>query len=216
MTILWPLLFWIFRPLRWLTIFSVIGVTLYLLFQDQPLDFRRDSYVITFVLVHSFLISRLIGRVRSESFADLYSQGFSRNVIWSHCWLATLASVLITWLPAAILIVSPLRGQLQNALQNPWFPLMASTEWPYLCLVGLLYALVLPVFHYEWIRSAAPFRELISGHLLAIGYFVFAATVFDRFWQMSHRWWIPACFMTVSLILGVLGRWLHQRIEVYS
>ena len=56
----------------------------HVLFHDKPLEFARDTYVIPFIVLHSFLISRLIGRVRSERFAFLYSQGFSREILWRH------------------------------------------------------------------------------------------------------------------------------------
>jgi hypothetical protein len=219
MQIRWPLFFWIFRPLLWLTLFSSVTATGYVLLQDKPLDFRIDSYAPTFVLVHSFLISRLIGRVRSESFAFLYSQGFSRDVLWGHVWLATLASVLATWLPCSLLILTPVRALFQDAMQDSWFPLMASTEWPFLAWGLLLYAMVLSVFHHEWIRLSMPFRGLVSGHFLALSYFVFATLLSNRLWDhrtTAARYSLIGGIAIVSVILGVFGRWMHRRMEVIS
>lgn len=219
MSIAWPLAIWLFRPLRWLTIAASFVATLYVLLQPKPLDFRRDPLAILFVLIHAFLISRLVGRVRSESFGFLYAQGFSRKTVWSHLWVATIASVGLAWLPACLLILTPLRGFFQGALQNPWFPLMAATEWSFLSWAVLLYALVLPVFHYEWMRSSTPFRGLISGHALAIAYLVIPCLLADRLFGYGaspYRSGLIAVFAAVSLVLTIFGRWIHQRMEVQS
>jgi len=219
MNIQWPLFLWIFRPLRWLTFVSAMTATGYVLFHDKPLDFRGDGYAVVFTVLHSFLISRLIGRVRSEPFAFLYSQGFSRNALWMHVWLAAVASVLATWFPCAVLILTPLRGIYQDHQLNPWFPLMAATEWPFLAWALLVYAMVLPVFQYEWIRSAMPWRGIVSGHLLAIGFFAFAILMGDRFLRYGNdpvRVWLISGFAIDSVILLVFGRWLHERMEVHA
>ena len=224
MHIYWPLLDSGFVPrdqLRWLTLVSAVTASSYVLFYDKVLDFRVDRFAILFVLAHSFSISRLVARVRSEAFAFLYSQGFSRDALWRHMWLATSASVLATWLPCAVLILTPLRGLLQDQLQNPWFPLMAATEWPFLIWSLLAYVLVLPVFQYEWIRSAMPFRDIVSGHVLSFGFVVFAVLLGERFFMNSNpplRWysadWQPCG--SNSMILGLFGRWMHDRLEVRS
>jgi hypothetical protein len=219
MFVSWPLVFWIFRPLRWLTVVSSFTAAVYVAFSEKPLEFRRDNYAMTFVLVHCFLISRLIGRVRTQSFAYLYSQGFSRDAIWGHLWLASLMSVMATWLPCAVLILTPLRGMIQNAFDNPWFPLMASTEGGWLWSNLLLYVMFLPVFQYEWIRSSSPFRGLVSGHFLAIAYGIFGVLLYDRFFGFqpdSAKYWLTGCFLLVSLILGLFGRWIHRRMEIFS
>lgn len=219
MSIAWPLAIWLFRPLRWLTIAASFVATLYVLLQPKPLDFRRDPLAILFVLIHAFLISRLVGRVRSESFGFLYAQGFSRDTVWRHLWLVTVASVCLTWLPVLLLIMTPLRGLFQGAFQNPWFPLMASTEWPFLGWATLLYALILPVFHYEWMRSSTPFRGLVSGHVLAIGYLVIPCLMYHRLFghgASPYRVGLIVAFGAVSLILAMFGRWIHQRMEVHS
>ena len=219
MHIQWPLFCWLFRPLVWLTLVSSMAATCYVLCQDQPLSFRFNTEVFVFILMHSFLISRLVGRVRSESFAYLYSQGFSRDLLWGHVWLATLASVTATWLPSVLLIQTPLRGMYQDYQLNPWFPLMASTEWPFLIWLFLVYGLALPLFHYEWIRSAMPYQGLLSGHLLAICYLITALSVEERLMLAPGnrpQWWLLGGFAVVSLIIGLFGRWAHRRMEVVS
>ena len=128
-------------------------------------------------------------------------------------------TVLATWLPCAVLILTPLRGLFQDYLLNPWFPVMAPTERLFLVRALLVYALLLPVFQYEWIRSSMPYRGLVSGHMLAIAYFVFAALLAERFWRFgfdSGRWWLIGGFAVVSVILGLFGRWMHRRMEVCS
>ena len=128
-------------------------------------------------------------------------------------------SVLATWLPCAILILTPLRGMYQDLQLNPWFPLMASTEWPFLTWALLVYVMVLPVFHYEWIRSAMPYRGIVSGHMLAIGFFVFAMLLGDRlsgYGTDPMRVVLIGGFAIAAMILFVFGRWLHSRMEVHS
>ena len=217
MHIQWPLFFWIFRPLSLLTLISSSLATAYVLLHDKPLEFFVDDYVLLFVFFHSFLISRMIGRVRSESFAFLYSQGFSRNFLWWHVWLATFASVLATWLPCALLILTPLRSQYQDWMLNPWFPLAAGTEWRFLTQSLLCYGMLLPLFHYEWIRSSMPFQGRLNGHLLVIAYFVCGLYLWEKFWWVGtdlSRTCLFIGFISVSGILGLFGRWLHKRLEV--
>jgi hypothetical protein len=217
MQIQWPLFFWIFRSLHWLTLVSSSLATAYVLLHENPLEFFLDDYAVLFVFAHCFLISRLIGRVRSESFAFLYSQGFTRNLLWGHLWLATLASVLATWVPCAVLILTTLRSQYQDWLQNPWFPVMASTEWRFLTGSLLFYGMLLPLFHYEWIRSATPFRGRVNGHVLAIAYVFFGLVLSQRLRHFDRdlvRNSLFFGFVMISAILGLLGRWLHQRLEV--
>lgn len=219
MHISWSLVAWIFRPLFWPTLISSIVVMGYVLFHDEPLDFRHGTYALPFVIVHSFLISRLLGRVRSESFAFLYSQGFSRRRLWLHLWLASWISVLAVWLPSALLIFTSLRSQLQDAIENPWFPMMTSFEWSFPAWTLFAYALFLPLFHYEWMRSSTPFRGLVSGHLLAIGYFVFGLLVFEPVMSLQPypaRNLVLSGFAAISTVLGLFGGWLHQRLEVHS
>ena len=213
----WPLFLWMVRPLFWLSVASSAVAFGYIMLHAEPLDVRRDQTALLFIIVHSFLISRLIGRVRSGSFAYLYSQGFSRDVLWNHLWLASMASVLATLLPCALLILTPLRSLYQESQQNPWFPLMASTEWPSLVTALALYAVVLPVFHYEWIRSSMSFAGLVSGHMLALACLVVAFMLGDRltgFRPDSGRDWMLGGFALISVILAITGRWLHRRMEI--
>ncbi len=217
MQIQWPLFFWIFRPLRLLTLISSSLATAYVLLHDKPLEFFLDMNAVVFVISHSFLISLLLGQVRSESFAFLYSQGFSRDLLWRHVWLATLASVLATWVPCAVLILTPLRSHFQDWMLNPWFPLMAPTESRFLTRSLLFYGMLLPLFHYEWIRSSMPFRGRVSGHLLVIAYFVCGLFLTERLWSFSvdlARTSMFLGFIAISAILGLFGYWLHKRLEI--
>ena len=217
MQIQWPLFYWIFRPLRLLTLISSSLATAYVLLHEKPLEFFLDMNAVVFVISHSFLISLLLGRVRSEPFAFLYSQGFSRDHLWRHVWMATLASVLATWVPCAVLILTPLRSQFQDWMLNPWFPLMAPAESRFLTRSLLFYGMLLPLFHYQWIRSSMPFRGRVSGHLLVIAYFVCGLFLTERLWSFSvdlARTSMFLGFIAISAILGLFGYWLHKRLEI--
>ena len=219
MRIHWHLLTWMFRPLQGMTLVCSASAAFYVLSFHSVLNFPGDSMAILFVVAHSFLISRLLGSVRSESFAFLYSRGLSRDQLLLHLWLASSLSVLATWLPCAVLVLTPLRATFQDWLETPWFPLMASTEWPFVTDSLLCYVTLLPVFHYEWIRSAAPYRDSISGHLLSFALLTSVMILGARLLPIEHfywRWCFLAGFAAVSTILGLIGRWVHQRIEVQS
>ena len=217
MKVNWPLLLWLFRPLRGLTAAGAVVATAYTLFVAQPLDFLRDNYAILFVLVHSLLISRLVVRVHSPPFAFLYSQGFSRDALWGHVWMASALSVLGVCLPGAVAILFSLRSRLQDLMLNPWYPLLAPDDGRFLAWGLLTYAIVLPVFHYEWIRSAAPFRGLVAGNMLALGLITFGLLLAEPLSRVGSnpvgRWMIGG-FTVSSVLLGIAGRWVHRRIEV--
>ena len=214
MTFHWPLFFWYFRSLRLLTTITSISALSFVALHTLPLSFRNDSASL-FILFHSFLIACLVSPSRIDVSRFLFSQGFSRESLWFHSWLAAIASIGITLAPCAILILTGLRGWIQDIQSNPWFPLMAGTELPVLTWATALYLILLPVFRYATIRMASPDRDFKSGLgilflFLLIGFM--AWTQLQRPGPVQH--WIITGFLLISTALFVLGYSTYQRTEV--
>lgn len=211
---------WLFGPLAIATFAAAIVAAVYVVTSPQLLKFEMMSITPFFILVHCIAIVAIQGRTRSSAFAFLYSQGFERRTLWNHTMLASFASALIVWLPAAFLIWTGIRSFVQDANANFLFPLMAVTEnaYPLWCL--LMYAVLIPVFHYVWIREAQGTRGASNGLLLAIGLVLTGFSI----WNSVRMEWMP--IWTVALIVSglslaaiallIASRVLHRRMEVLS
>jgi len=206
----------LFRQALPVTLIGLPIGCLYVLFTREPLDWH-NSWVAWFVLVHSIAVAASLGRFRSRSFAFFYTRGYSRDELWAHKMLATVLAVLVVWLPMALIVWLPLRSVVQDKLLvSPYFPIMrireASVPWAW--LAG--YAILLPLFHYVWIRRAQPLRGGNGVVLLAIGVVIAMATL------MSFRWH-PQWFRILLWILSgvvvstalIAGRLLHRQLEVH-
>ena len=91
----------------------------------------RDGWPAVFVVIHARLTMLRLCRFDQGSFAFLYSRGFSRDSIWMHTMLANFLVILAVWTPAAIIVWTPLRGLVQDALfRSPFFPIMAPDISP--------------------------------------------------------------------------------------
>ncbi len=168
-----------------------------------------------FVLVHCIAITFVLGRIRSARFAFVYSRGFSRDVLWSHKMLASLVSALMVWIPVALLIGLGGRSALQNWFWNPYFPIMADKEVSAVWFWLFGYGLLLPMFHYVWIRKAQPTKGSGNGMLLAVGAFVVIFTLMTfrhhSNWYAMLCWVIGSVMMVVYTVSGLL---LHRTLEV--
>ena len=150
-------------------------------------------------------------------FAFVYTRGFSRNSLWLHTMLATAAAVLAVWLPVCLIVWTPLRSLVQDVLlRSPYYPGAAFLDrWPPVQVMAM-YALLLPVFHYAWIRLAHPSRGRMGGVLLATG-FVIALVVTGGVVHWSSRW-MGVVFLTlvgIAVVLLLVWSWrLHRSVEV--
>jgi len=188
---------------------------LFILFHNDVLEWR-NWWTALFVLVHSIIIAVVFGRFRSTSFAYLYTRGYSRDAIWRQKMLATVLAVVVVWLPAALLVWLPVRSAVQdNLFMSPYFPLMRGREMavPFFWLFG--YGILLPVFHYVWIRRAQPTRGGNGAVLLAIGVVIAGIVLMDYRWH--PEWfqilvWIVSAVMASAALVG--GLLLHRMLEV--
>ena len=211
------LLRWLLRQTLPVTLIALPVATLYVLFAREPLGWQ-DPWAAMFVLAHSIAITSCLGRFRSSGFTFLYTRGYSRDQLWAYTMLATVASVLFVWLSAALIVWTPLRGLIQDKLfVSPYFPVMAIREAsvPWSWLAG--YAILLPMFHYVWIRRAQPTKGGNGAVLLAVGVVIVMSTLMTFRW---HRQWFIVLLWITSMIVVVTtliaGRTLHKSMEVHE
>lgn len=197
------------------TLIALPVICLFVLFYRDILSWQ-NPWISLFILIHSILITATLGRFRSAPFAYIYTRGYSRDRLWTHKMLSTVLSVLVVWLPAALIVWLPARSVVQDKMfLSPYFPLMMTREAsvPWFWLFG--YAILLPMFHYVWIRRGQPTRGGNGAVLLAIAVVIAATTL------MTFRWhpewfttliWIVSAVMVSTALAG--GFLLHRSLEI--
>jgi uncharacterized membrane protein len=131
--------------------------------------------------------------------------------------LAAAVHALIVFGLFALVIFSPIRSAFHDTmLRSPWFPLMAPREqqhiWPWLGV----YAVILPVCHYSWIRAAQPTKGAAAGQLLVVCLVVAALLVLEAARRPSPLitgiiWSLLGATATAALV-GTF--FLYRRLEV--
>ncbi len=198
-----------------ITVVAVPVACLFILCWRDVLDVR-NAWVSLFIVVHSLLIVRSLGRFDRGSFAFLHTRGFSSDCIWAHKMLASLLAVLVVWIPVALIVSTPIRSALQDVTFNPNFPIMAQRE-QFMPLVWLVeYCVTIPLFHYSWIRRAQPVRGSMGGAFTAAG--VIGAVCILVSEAYRHPWfnWLALVGVVVMACVLAASRKLHRRLEVRS
>lgn len=205
----------LFRQILPVTLIALPIGCLYVLFTRDVLSWQ-NPWIALFVLVHSITIAVLSGRYRSRAFAFLYTRGFTRDELWFYKMLNTILSVMAVWLPMALIVWLPVRSYVQDKLFiSPYFPLMMIREAsvPWFWLAG--YAILLPLFHYVWIRRAQPLRGENGVVFLSMGVVIVIATLMSFRW---HTLWFRILIYMLSAVIIVTsliaGRILHRNLEV--
>ncbi len=202
------LLWFLLCQTRPVTLVAVPAAALYVLLTPAVLNERAVGPVF-FVLVHTLLVTSRFGRSKASDFAFLYTRGYSRDSLWAHTMLASSAAVLAAWLPAAVLVWTGARGVVQDRLlQNPEFPIMADSEMllPLKWLLG--YVVLLPIYHYAWIRGAQPTRGRLGGVVaagaLVVGLLPLAGWVCPVDW---FRWLAYVIYGAAILVMTKASQW---------
>ena len=173
---------------------------LYVLFTRNVLNWQNPLMAL-FILVHSIAIASSLGQFSSPNFAFLYTQGYSRDELWMHKMLATAFSVLIVWLPITLIIRFGIRSFVQDKIfVSPYFPIMMVREAPVLWFWLGGYAILLPLFHYVWIRRAQPLRGENGVVLLAVGVVVVIGILMSFRW---HTQWFRTRIYGLSAVMIV-------------
>ena len=185
------------------------------LLMREPLEYD-NAWLAWFILLHSICMVFSLGRFRSKSFAFLYSRGYSWDAIWCHKMLSTALSVLWVWGAMALVVWTPLRSIVQDKMYaSPYYPLFAIKEVsvPWAWLMG--YAVLLPMFHYVWIRRAQPTLGGEGSVLIAISMVVVIITLRSFRW---HQRWFEIMVMVLAgvvVVTNLVAGWLlHRKLEV--
>lgn len=204
-----------FRETLPVTLIALLISVPFVLFTREVLMWQ-NPWIAIFILSHSIALAALSGRYRSRSFAFLYTRGFTRDELWFHKMLSSALSVLAVWLPVSLIVWLPVRSFIQDKMfMSPYFPLMMIREAtvPWAWLGG--YAILLPLFHYVWIRRAQPLRGENGVVFLAIGVVIVIATLMMFRW---HPQWFRILIYALSTVMIatclIAGRILHRNLEV--
>ncbi|MCA8992562.1 MAG: hypothetical protein KDA88_11305, partial [Planctomycetaceae bacterium] len=111
-----------------------------------------------------------------------------------------------------------LRGIIQGAFENPWFPLLGSSELSELKWMLLAYAAVFSTLSYIWIRARQPSKDAAAGWMLAVAqtaFFIYCWT-----WMRFAPPWLCSVLVGTTLLLiatTTLALWkFHQSVEVQA
>jgi hypothetical protein len=212
-----PLLRWFWRQTLPVTLIALPVACLYVLLVREPLD-RHNPLPALFILVHSHMILTTIWRQQRGHFAFLFERGYSRDAMWLHTIVVTTAAALAIWLPAAVIVWAPIRSTVQDVLfRSPYFPIMIPREAgvPWFWLFG--YGLLLPVFHYGWIRMLQPTQCRYAGSLLATGLVVAAFVVLGMNYRVEWFQWLVLGASGVVALVALLAGWrLYRFMEVHA
>ncbi len=197
------------------TLIALSLACLYVLGAREPLMWS-NPWMGLFVLAHSIAIASCLGRYRCPEFAFLHTRGYARDELWINKLLATALAVLVVWLPAALIVWLPIRSELQEKLLfSPYFPIMQVREAvvPWAWLAG--YGILLPLFHYVWIRRAQPLAGGDGVVLLAVGTVVVVGTLmlfgWLPYWFRMLAWILAGIVTATNLVAGLL---LHRTMEI--
>lgn len=191
----------------------IVSVCFILLYPNYFL--WNNAWASLFILAHCITITFVLGRVHSGPFAFIYTRGFSRDVLWMHKMIASIVSALLVWLPVALIMGLGGRSALQNLFQNPYFPIMAQREMSAVWFWLFGYALLLPLFHYVWIRKAQPAKSAGNGMLLAVGAVIAVITLISN--RYHAHWFAQFCWIVGGVIIltcMISGFFLHRTLEV--
>jgi hypothetical protein len=198
------------------TLFGMAGLSLYAIFWPDLMTWN-DGWPTVLVFVQCLLLAELLGRFGSPAFAFLYSRGHSRDALWFHMMLASVLSVTVAWLPAALIVWTGLRSAIHDhVFQSPCFPILASTEYG-APLVWLAFSpLFIPPFHYTWIRLAQPTKGGRGGFYATLILLLAASVVSHSIYRWSNcvTWLVGGLFVVALLVLVVGGWALHRSLEV--
>lgn len=123
---------WRMRTLLPITLISGLMSGIYVLRHEGLLQWWFDRWGMCLVIAQDAAMATQLGRRRSPSEYFQYSHGFSRDTVWRHSLLAGMVSVFLAWLPAALLVWSPLREVYQDDIvSSEWFPFGAAFETAY-------------------------------------------------------------------------------------
>jgi hypothetical protein len=211
---------WQLRQLIWVNLAAVACAVGFVLFWNEALEFLVTPYVIAFVALHAALVVLLLGRNGSSGTRFLYAQGLTRDQVWWSTSSASMLSGLVVCGSVWLILVLGIRGQLQDWLQNPWFPFMAKEEPAIAGWMLLEYVLLLPLLHYVWVRARQPMPDSGAGWLIClIGFVMLIWSITELRQALLEPTLFRVALAGFLLPAGILmtANWkLHRQVEVRS
>jgi ABC-type antimicrobial peptide transport system permease subunit len=197
------------------TIVGLLVSVPYLLLSPAPLE-ANNAWVLVFLLAHCIALATRLGHMQGASTEFLYTQGYTRDQIWTHLMASTVLCVLAVWLPMALCLWLGIRSNIQDhVIISPYYPLLGAREMALPLSWLCVYALLLPMFHYVWIRRAQPTKGRDGALLIAVGLVVVAGTLVSF---RQHADWFKGVtyvlFGIMTLTALWAGRVLHRTMEV--
>jgi hypothetical protein len=198
------------------TLTGILGLSAYTLAWPEVMT-SHDPWPWLLLLLQCLLLAALLGRFHTPTFAFLYSRGYSRDSLWAHMMLVSFLSIVVGWLPAALIVWTGLRRLIQDRLfYSPYFPIMASyeTRVPILWLAGCI--LLTAAFHYIWIRRSQPTKGQRGGQFVTVGLIAASITVLNlvSYYQGWLAWLLGVAYALVLICLILGGLVLHRSSEV--
>ncbi|NQV33497.1 MAG: hypothetical protein HQ515_12460, partial [Phycisphaeraceae bacterium] len=100
----------------------LVGVP-YLLLVPGPLE-SYDAWINVFLLAHCVALAMRLGNMQGDATEFLYTQGYTRDQIWTHLMVSTIVCVLAVWLPMALCLWLGVRSGIQDhVFVSPYYPL---------------------------------------------------------------------------------------------
>lgn len=199
---------------------TLIGIplsSLYVATLNNNLNWPRPALLI---LVHVLLLTWVLAPVRSRPLAFLYTRGYSRDALWNHMMLTSLIAVLLTWLPAWIIMWTGLRALIQDRFFN--YSIRIGREALLPLIWSGLYLVLFPASWYARIQSVHPSHWRFAGIPVSLGLVVafflptYGRDILDRDWLGDT--WVKGLAYTVcpivSALLLVASRRLHRTMEI--
>ncbi|MCB9953777.1 MAG: hypothetical protein H6824_22620 [Planctomycetaceae bacterium] len=215
---MWTLARWQLRQVNYLNWVMVVCVIGWSLFTSEPISFMHGATMASAIFVHAALIVLILGSSSTSGAGFIYSQGFSRDQIWWSQALALLMSAAMPCVAFLLTVGTGLRGIIQGAFENPWFPLLGSSELSELKWMLLAYAAVFSTLSYIWIRARQPSKDAAAGWMLAVAqtaFFIYCWT-----WMRFAPPWLCSVLVGTTLLLiatTTLALWkFHQSVEVQA
>lgn len=202
-------------PVTWIALLVVVFHVL-IVRREPYRSVELEPWI--FLTLHCMALNWRVNSLGGPDCAFLYTRGFTRDTLWSHRILVTLAHAFTVWGVAATLIWTGLRSAFQSSyLHNPEFPLMDGLDagLPSGWLLG--YLITLSALQYASIRRWQPTLGASSGYWLVLGLLALPEIVV-RAARSNSIGPIPIIggLLAVTLTLLFVARWLHRDIEVQA
>jgi hypothetical protein len=218
MQALFILVRWQMRQLQWMNWLMACGAFMFALLSAIPLMFFQSPFLMLLVGIHCAAMVLTLGRSEPRGPGFLYAQGFSRNQLWWSTFLATLLSGVLVCAMFWLAIATGLRALIQNAIGNPWFPVIGTIEAS--AALGFLieYAILLPPLHYVWVRARQPQSDAAAGWTLAAAVIIYYCTCYGLMGQLltSSIALLVAEVSAPALTMLVACWAFHPQVEVQS